>query len=156
MKIIFLDVDGVLNNAETHRSKEHHQTWPDWGYVGLDRRLVKRLNTLVEATDAKIVLSSTWRLHHTPDEMRERLVSAGMDPAIKILDRTPYLGREPRHREIEEWLKGREKSLGVKAYVIIDDDSDAEIKGHFVHTAHDAGLTDEDVTEAIKILGPKD
>lgn len=148
MKIIFLDIDGVMNNAETHGSAHHH-TWTGWAFTGLDRRLVKKLNQLVTATGADIVLSSTWRKHFTPEEMHDRLVSAGMNPAIKIVDRTPVL-HKPRHYEISAWLDAF--SGKVEQYVILDDDYAAGIRGHFVNTNNYVGLTDEDVKAAIEIL----
>lgn len=57
VKILFLDVDGVLN------------TFNDWNTLSIDmdirrinRTLVDRLLGVVEQTACKIVLSSTWRL----------------------------------------------------------------------------------------------
>ena len=53
MKIIFLDVDGVLN---CQKSESHCQ-----GCIGIDNDKVKRLRKIVEATGAKIVLCSSWK-----------------------------------------------------------------------------------------------
>ena len=53
MNVIFLDVDGVLNNAyTTDRIK---------GYIGIDDNKVRLLKQIVDYFDAKIILSSTWR-----------------------------------------------------------------------------------------------
>ena len=54
MKIIFLDVDGVLNNATTTEQKH--------GITGIDHRLVPVLKRLLDESQAKVVISSTWRL----------------------------------------------------------------------------------------------
>ena len=67
MKIIFLDIDGVLNCEKAYRSGEcnyvkwnwengtedHHQSFCSWSK--------ELLNKLIDETDAKIVISSTWR-----------------------------------------------------------------------------------------------
>ena len=156
MKILFLDIDGVLNNRFTHLGPNHH-TWNDWHFKGLDRSLIPHLNRIIEETGAKIVLSSTWRLHHTPEQMHARLTSAGMKPEIEIIDRTDVLNHGPiyvpRCQEIEKWL---DEHPEVVDFAVLDDDGDANIPGHFVHTVHDVGLTEEDANEAIKILGKKE
>ena len=51
MKIIFLDVDGVLNNATTTEQKH--------GITGIDHRLVPVLKRLLDESQAKVVISST-------------------------------------------------------------------------------------------------
>jgi hypothetical protein len=53
MKIIFLDIDGVLNCEKTPNSRK-------FPYV-VDKKLLLRVNGLVERTRAKVVLSSSWR-----------------------------------------------------------------------------------------------
>ena len=68
MKIIFLDVDGVLNADDTYmfidgpKKGKHKSNSPTCcGYTGIDRAKVKRLQQIIEATDAKIVLVSSWK-----------------------------------------------------------------------------------------------
>lgn len=51
-KIIFLDVDGVLNS---------HAALNGGVYCGMDPKCVLALNYLLEKTEAKVVLSSAWR-----------------------------------------------------------------------------------------------
>ena len=53
MKIIFLDIDGVLNCASTSNPRK-------FPYV-VDEKLLKLLLHLRESTSAEVVLSSTWR-----------------------------------------------------------------------------------------------
>ena len=53
MKVIFLDIDGVLNCSKTHNPR-------NLPYV-IDPKLLKRFERLLERTGAKVVLSSTWR-----------------------------------------------------------------------------------------------
>ena len=51
MKVIFLDVDGVLNSVDTSEVFQ--------GFVGIDDKLVSKLRKIVRATGAQIVLSSS-------------------------------------------------------------------------------------------------
>src|ERR1700736_3322230 len=53
MKVIFLDIDGVLNCTKTPNPRK-------FPYI-VDRRLLRRFERLVARTKAKVVLSSTWR-----------------------------------------------------------------------------------------------
>lgn len=61
MKVIFLDIDGVLNTARTFRRQ--HKIWKETGERGLeiDEFRVFYLQKIVEQTGAIIVLSSSWR-----------------------------------------------------------------------------------------------
>ena len=59
MKVIFLDVDGVLN---TKYSKSRCGR-----FIGIDKDKVAQLKRIVDETDAEIVLSSTWRLGYNKD-----------------------------------------------------------------------------------------
>ena len=54
MKVIFLDVDGVLNSQQLFEKCEDDQL------ISVDEDNIKNLKTIVDATGAKIVLSSSW------------------------------------------------------------------------------------------------
>jgi hypothetical protein len=109
MKVIFLDVDGVLNNWEGLSQYGIH-------YIDSDK--VSLLKSIVYATDAKIVLSSTWRIRKEDfDMVKAVLLSQGME----IYDVTPQTFSAHRGREIGLWLE--EKAvLPVDKYAILDDD----------------------------------
>lgn len=57
MKIIFLDVYGVLVHANYSNKENLH----------IDEEKVKILKEIVDKTDAKIVLSSTWKNFYQKD-----------------------------------------------------------------------------------------
>ena len=158
MKIIFLDVDGILNCEDAYRSgecqyqewvwedgrKDHYQRFCSWSK--------DLLNKLIDETGAKIVISSTWRMSGI-DFMRKVWEMEGMSG--EIIGITPSLRTQgisiPRGMEIkyflEEDLKFRHinwdedhqresmKESGVENYIIIDDDSDMlyNQRNHFVH-----------------------
>ena len=54
IKVIFLDVDGVLNSDRTVRKTQS-------GYTFVDNRQMKNLKHIINMTGAKVVLSSDWR-----------------------------------------------------------------------------------------------
>ena len=62
MKVIFLDIDGVLNPLfnirRQHRLKRRTSSY----YITLDKYCLNNLKRIVETTGAKIVVSSSWRI----------------------------------------------------------------------------------------------
>ena len=160
MKIIFLDIDGVLNSEKAYRSGEcnytkwnwengtedHHQSFCSWSK--------ELLNKLIEETDAKIVISSTWRSSGI-EFMRKVWELEGMHG--EIIGITPNFRGDingyniPRGCEIEHYLEHDLKfnhinwdkdtqqqymdRSGIENYIIIDDDSDMLYgqRNHFVH-----------------------
>lgn len=136
MKVIFLDIDGVLN---THRFFEeqlenHNGIIPEGVdfQTNFDPLAMKNLQEIVELTDAKIVVSSTWRTSRDMpynssyrrlwEAIIKNLTSVGIHR--EIIDITPYLkGDVTRGQEIKEWLKDKNN---IESFVIIDDDRDMD------------------------------
>lgn len=166
MKVLFLDVDGVLNSEETfvrvhrtwvesgNKTKEGDYTWP-LGHLAIE--LIERLNTIVEATGCMVVLSSSWRKICELGDFRNFMTRQGFRFSDSIIDRTPSLslsGAEScRGVEIQTWLDN--VKVIVKQYVILDDSSFDIVKIHprnLVQTNFKYGLQDEQVTKAIEIL----
>lgn len=154
MKVIFLDIDGVLNNYQTMALT------PD-GYTGINNGLLKRLSMIVKETNARIVLSSTWKSDWDKDEnlcsndgkyMVKKFKQLNLLIFDKIEDINDSLSMRgasimkylENHPEVEEWV------------VIDDDEFDfakyPNIMDRFVHTDHEKGLTDENVNQAISLL----
>lgn len=135
MRLIFLDIDGVLNTSET---KQRHR-----GFIGMQPDLVQRFNELVRSTDAGVILSSTWRID---PNWEKTMRSCGL--TCKFLGRTDRLPSGIRGEEIQEWLD--KYTEPVEAYAIIDDDSDMlPHQPHFKTSFYAGGLTDE-IAEAIR------
>ena len=147
MRVIFLDVDGVLNNDESSELTKDYWTKPE-------DCLIKKLKKIVDETDAQIVLSSDWRLDRDEEEEDFHylaLVKMLYKYNLGILDFTPYLGNVSRGTEISEYLSDHEDE--IESFVILDDRCDMEpVKDNLVKTNPRIGLTDEDVKEAIKML----
>jgi HAD domain in Swiss Army Knife RNA repair proteins len=67
MRILFLDIDGVLSlNSDFGRCTDNK-----WGAYRFDQKAVAVLNFILQQTNAEIVISSDWRSHYTLQEMRE-------------------------------------------------------------------------------------
>ncbi len=106
MKVIFLDIDGVLNCKKTPNPR-------DFPYI-VEAKLLCRLTKLLEKCNARVVLSSTWRYDPIG-------VIAAKHWGIPFIDVTPDLPHRPRRVEILAWLKRHRE---VKRFVVIDDDDD--------------------------------
>ena len=156
MKIVFLDVDGVLNSEKSHSLQDNNQHWT-WNEVA-EMHLVL-LKEIIEETGAKIVLSSSWRLYHPfhtghktiTDGLMKVLVDKLNNFGLSILDVTPEIPNVIRGVEVATWL---DEHLDIENYVILDDDADflEEQKEHFIHTTFKNGLTEELAKKAIEIV----
>ncbi len=157
MKIIFLDIDGVLNvypqGSDKYGSKFH-------------THFMDNLKIIVEKTDAKIVISSTWRMAGL-DEMQDMWKHRNL--AGEVIDITPnHMVKTgstlQRGKEIQEWLEFHPE---VVNYIILDDDTDMEEyqMNNFVQCSDNQdhedcvdngyGLTTKCAEKAIEILNGK-
>ena len=149
-KIIFLDIDGVLNSEEFSRWLWNNHEKKYRGYELLDQRAILCLQDIVFVTGAEIVLSSSWRISSLrTKQLKEQLLPYGLE----IIDCTISDARGERGEEIKEWL-GRNPD--VSHYVILDDDNDmSDIKDHLIQTTFYKGLLPEHATKAIEMLTTK-
>lgn len=156
MKVIFCDFDGVLNSMDFFCSKRSRSD----DYVPtehIDPEAVKRLSKIVDATGAKIVVSSVWRYNHKLVELREILGHFGFKGQI-IGATARSVESKARGKEIDAWLSesGTDRRDPVECFVILDDDSDMEPHmDRLIHTSYKSGLQDVHVRQAIKMLGRK-
>lgn len=149
-KVLFLDVDGVLNNNDTKECSPR-------GYVGIDDILLKRLSVIISKTNASVILSSSWKDMSEDDEDWLYLVDKLKSIGVEIKDKTKdFLRPSRRGAGISAYLK---RNPDIKDFVILDDfDFDFRVQGlypHFVLTNAEIGITDDDVNKAIDILNGK-
>jgi len=148
MKIIFLDIDGVLCTTRSHVGQGKRGLMQ-----ALDREGVGLLNRMaIDST--KFVLSSSWR-HHFPKEwMEEHLHQHGWTGEFHENWCTTINHSGTRPDEIAEWLS--KNPIGDKGqYVILDDDSwnwSEEQQNHVVKTDFNNGIMWEDFLKADLIL----
>ena len=154
MKIIFLDIDGVLNSVMYEAMRAD-----DIADSRIDSSRVKLLADIAFATGAKIVLSSTWREDWDSDPelcgedgkyINECLGKYG----LSIIDKTPYLSySDDRRVEILTWIARHRAE--VESIVVLDDISCGwgELSDKVVITnPYGYGLEERHVGLAIEIL----
>src|SRR5689334_230591 len=140
MKIIFLDIDGVLNDSS------EPIILPE---------CASHFKRIVKETEAKVVISSGWR----------RWVHGGLMTDLgfqqmlrthcivcQVVGVTPADGKvQGRGKQIAAWLA---ENGPVDSYVVIDDDNhDFRECGHpFVKTDGTKGLSEQDAVRAIELL----
>lgn len=123
-KLIFLDIDGVLNSI---RSAAAFST-PLRG--DLDPVAVRLLANLQRSTKAEIVISSTWRKAYELPAIRQYLVRAGWADAPELRHKTPEVSNGFRGEEIALFLDDWKTQFGDPySYVILDDSSDFYLEG---------------------------
>ena len=114
MKVIFLDVDGVLNSDE-YFEKVFNLIKNGAKIQGIERNVdvnkVKLLKEATDLTDAKVVLSTSVRYSQAGDLIKELLLKYG----ISVISETPFLNNE-RGKEIKEWL---DEHTDIEDFVII-------------------------------------
>ena len=161
-KIIFLDIDGVLNSMDYFK-----QTKGCKGYTEINPEKVKLLKEVVDRTGAEIVLSSTWRdlgkRKNEPEHpMYTYLTDTLKECGMEIIDHTPYIGQD-RPKEIKAWLdKQSDKDI---RFVSLDDDfaehkyDEVGIGDCLVRTCFyekNGGLQRKHVEKAVEILNRED
>lgn len=158
MRVVFLDFDGVLNHGY-----DKVRGAPS-GFDYSVPSCVLALNALTRAMDAKIVVSSSWRLQHTLDELRTTLRLWGVE--APVLDVTPDLEDASgfpaaRIAEIRAFLDLCPEP--VEAFAVLDDQDirldinnevvkDEEIEKRFVRTVTEIGFTSQLAVEAARAL----
>ena len=152
MKVIFLDVDGVLNFMKTEARAPS-------GCLGVATPPVKQLRDVVKATGAFIVLTSTWKDEWDFDDEKCSpdglyLVRKLKREGLHILDKTRDQISDRGHG-IQEWLSRHPE---VDHWVVLDDDifvdyEECGIMPHLVETSLGGdGLNAECAAKAIQIL----
>lgn len=127
MKILFLDVDGVLNNSKLLTPS-----------FCTDESFLAILKRIVDETECRLVLTSTWRLFPSEKAIVEKHLSS---VGLVLFDCTIDISHKARHQEIKEWLQGK----SITRFAIVDDEEFAGIglEDNFFQTDEDVGLTEQ-------------
>jgi hypothetical protein len=162
IKIVFLDIDGVLNSSFWN---DIHQKEISDGSL-IDEEKIKLLARLVYNTNSKIILHSGWRIWFDSEikpvsKEAQKLVDLLSFEGLKIDGLTPDLTTEEIRKtkkfslvkadEILSWLKSHNDVTG---WVVLDDLDlhNEQIELHQVKPDPKIGLTVENIEEAEKIL----
>lgn len=111
MKVIFLDVDGVLNSDEYFEKTKGLNL--QGIYQDIDVEKIKLLKKAVDETGAKVVLTSSWRYTKNAIKLKELLKEYEI-----FVDATPFIENK-RGLEIKKWLLDNQN---VDDFVILDDE----------------------------------
>ena len=137
-KYIFLDIDGVTNSQLWfEKLLKHKKTYNNrldrFVKKYLDPDAIKLLNTLVENTNAKVVISSSHRVSYELKELQEAFKIVGFTgeiigktPKLYFVGENGYNYSVSRGEEIMAWL--RINNAENSPYIIFDDDSDMLLK----------------------------
>ena len=152
MRVIFLDIDGVLNSEEWDR---YVQSFTYGARLNscylLSQEMILRLQNVVFQTNAEIVLTSSWRTNERAMDALRRQLNLYH---LSIRDTTVSYAYGNRADEVKLWIKSHSN---ITSYAIVDDyddgfTQDEVLSTHFVQTAYAYGLTYEKAAEIIEIL----
>jgi hypothetical protein len=151
MKVVFLDFDGVLNRLSDIAFGA--------GESAFNVDAIKRLNDIVHEAKAKVVVSSSWRVNYSLDELRKLLAEVGFRG--EIIGCTPIYSNEEAHslpdiglircREIQAWIDKHPEPL--TSFVVLDDLELSLLAAYQIKTDMEEGLLDEHIGMALAILG---
>lgn len=136
-KIIFLDIDGVLVTAGSRWSFEAEPKFHP--------AAVENLNMITDATGAKLVMSSMWRVGRSLPNLRRILKRNGVTG--ELIGKTPEYGYEERQEEILDYLEENPCSR----WICIDDD-ESIVRQNLIHTSWTNGLENYHASVAIRRL----
>lgn len=143
MKILFLDIDNVLNSRRTAIAYDGYP-WHYGSMDGFDDVAISLIRQLCYKTETDIVLSSSWRCNEEWTKLKKTL-------KLPIIDRTPILHlSSSRGAEIDAWLKEHI----VEKYAIVDDVDEFTEEQHkyFVQTDPNNGLSYENYMKLKELL----
>lgn len=163
MKILFLDIDGVVNMGRK----------PGVGFNWADEKCVQLLNDVLRETGAKVVISSSWRVGSELQELANHFKNhfgikadfIGMTPVINLeVDDEEFTTSAPRAMEIRDWLNRHPE---ITNFAVIDDMDiftnfhneinfeDQEIDQRFVRLSFFGGLHEEAARDLKRILNDR-
>jgi hypothetical protein len=157
MKVLFLDIDGVLNSQEFLRNNKSEP---------IDRKNVTVLKNVIDKTGAVIVMSSAWRLWFDENMMpiegdSQYLYDILSEFGIRIFAKTPDFSTEEirvkktfshvKAKEILAWLN---ENYNIDKYAVIDDLDliNEEVNAHLIRINGQVGITEEDAIRVINMV----
>ncbi len=157
-RLIFLDIDGVLNTRRSMQQMSGHNSLMR-GYTSLsfDLEAVQWLNYIEDNSNADIVITSSWK-NKGLEAIRNMWTEYSMHGYVKDITPSIQMRRDlfcMRGMEILKWLsENYPEGMEQPRYVIIDDGDDflPEQAEMLVRTNAEVGITKEDAAKAINIL----
>lgn len=154
MKVLFLDIDGVLATLAWMRSIG--ALWDCAPIEQVDPTLCRRLERVLAITGAVIVVSSSWRGDaNTPPDVIESILHARGAPSARVIGATydPWTGSLRGH-EIQRWL---DEHPEVTRFAIVDDEGGMlHLTPRLAKTTLESGLLDDHVGRLVDLLGERE
>lgn len=161
MRILFVDIDGVCNAGWAANKPEYKRN----GFLFIIPQKLEFVRKIVDLTNAKLVLSSTWRYgyYDLQKGIKSRdaedylaLRDAFAEHGMEFIGHTPVTdrGMNRRGEEIDMWLKNWDGET-IESMAILDDLNGRYLRpyaGRLVRTSFTKGLLPKHVEIAIKIL----
>ena len=168
MKIVFLDIDGVII----------HDNYKNPNQENIDESKIMLLKKLIDETSSEIVLISNWRVYNQNNEdnypyslletlfqkqglkiyddaplFEPKVIKQEIDPKTGYYSHIEYDPYTTRSGEIYSYINSHDD---IDNYLIIDDEEYYNkyfgFENNFVKTNKGKGLTEENVKDAIEIL----
>lgn len=153
-KYIFLDFDGVLNTEQNRaeRAVSGKEMTDEFGPL-FSPKSVSCLGEIIERTNAKIVVSSSWGRLYGLDEVRQMWISRGL-PGKIYRNLADYSEAKKRGEAIAQFMKHCEDT----PYIILDDEDDflPEQNENFIRINPVTGISKKDVELAVAKLNELD
>ncbi len=140
MKIIFLDIDGVMTSGTLQKEAADEKTY------AFSRSSVEALNAILASNKARIILTSSWRTVFSIEQCCQIFDENGIVQMPR--GATVEIAFESKSTEIRQYLENHQ----VESYVILDDMKIEHFDDHFLRIDPRFGLTMNDVAEANRIL----
>lgn len=152
MKVIFLDIDGVLNTEKRLLNNN--------GELYVEKDKIELLKEIIDKTKAKVVLSSTWRVLAQSKDSKEYPKYEAFEielekHGIAIFGYTPVF-LDYRPLEIKMWLESQ--SDQEICFVSLDDDFEKKdydkygIGDCLIKTDFSTGMTEAHAKRAVELL----
>lgn len=150
--VVFLDFDGVVETI--YWEQDENGIWSfnvhKSGRNELNnKQAIGWLNELYSRIPYDIVVSSSWRIGMTLEELQNLITNSGFNPEIRVIGMTPVL-YQPRGEEIQQWI---DDNNFTNKFIIIDDDSDmCHLLPVLVRCDCQLGFTIYDFKKALNLL----
>jgi len=151
IKVIFEDIDGPLIPYDENSDVDYHKFFDDEDKWSKDS--MKNLNNIIDKTNSKLIISSSYRDDKTKSEILKMMKKAGFK--YDIYDMVANDKSKKRGSDIKKWMENKK----IDNFIIIDDNKhdfyDVFSEKNIVKTTHKFGITKDIADEAIEKLNIK-
>ncbi len=153
-KVIFLDIDGILNPYTNQLENESRGVWRS-EQITLNKNAIQTLKKIVGVTGAELVLSSTWRYPENNGTFasKENLEKQLREYGMCISDVTTVADGLDRRGEILSYLN---EHTEITHCVVLDDDTDIDayndLRRFWVYIDPKFGLQERHITQVMEVF----